>query len=672
MALASMDASLMKIEMLMQMIDGEANGPWHQALFQPFADAEANAKDLQLEVTKLVQDALDGMSRAQRKALGRKVDIGAMALPGEKWTRSDLIMFALNTGNDSNLDKMIRGEQSVGRNINEELVHETMQLLNAEEVAFVQAIWDHAEKLHPAMDQIARNETGKSPEQVVAREVETAHGTIAGGYFPMMYDRTRSNQAKSIDARNALQAMQSQTVQASVNSSMTKERTQGFAAPIELSITRLTEGFDKTIHYITHYEAVRNANAILADKALAQEMRDKLGTPYTDSISQWLGHVSTGGDDRIPVPITGRMANAISRNTTVAVLGFSYSTMMAQALGYTAAIDRLMADTTYGPISGAIVMKDLAAGIGLALSPGHRKRMYEMSGTMRHRLGTSDRDLQRSMAQFKSKSGVWARTAEMALVAIAAVQLYIVDIPVWNAAYNRASRANPGDVDGAVKYADRVVRLSQSSAGMKDLSAVQQSKGWRAFTMFYSFMNLLYAVLREAGHTTKGKDPRVYMRFAARILVVLTAQEVLYSLMRNGLPEPDDELDEAADAAFYAKWVAKRTALGASGTIPIVRDFAEGMLGDWGYEVSPIASFGKKVVTGVTTMAEAIGNLSDPDEELPEGDDYRKMAAALFLLKGLPATQIDRFWQGFAALMDDEIDDASVFDLLTGYEEAEE
>jgi hypothetical protein len=48
------------------------------------------------------------------------------------------------------------------------------------------------------------------------------------------------------------------------------------------------------------------------------------------------------------------------------------------------------------------------------------------------------------------------------------------------------------------------------------------------------------------------------------------------------------------------------------------------------------------------------------------------MAVALFMLRGLPANQMDRFWSGFAALFDDDLEDASVFDLLTGYEESEE
>jgi hypothetical protein len=666
--LSSMDASLLKIEMLLNMIDGEPNGPWHQALFQPFADAEAMEKDMQMEVNKLVSDGLDAMSSTQKKALGRRVDIGALALPGEQWTRSSLIMFALNTGNDSNLDKMIRGEAAIGRNINEQLVQETMQLLNAEEVAFVQSVWDHAEKLFPEVEAIARRETGQAPERMIKREVETAHGTMAGGYFPMMYDPTRSKKGRNMEARDALQAMQSQTVQASVNSSMTKERTQGFSLPIELSIQNLTSGFDKTIHYISHYDAVRQANQILSDPILAAEMRAKLGTPYLNSIEQWVGHVATGGSDRIPVPFTGKITNAITRNTTVAVLGFSYSTMMAQALGYTAAVDRLLADTTYGPISAAIVMKDLSVGIGLAFSPSHRKEMYNISGAMRHRIGTSDRDLQRSIHQFKSKSGAWARVAEMSLVAIAAVQLYIVDIPVWYAAYNRASKAEPGNIKKAVQYADRVVRLSQSSAGMKDLAAVQQSKGWKAFTMFYSFMNLLYGILRDAGHETKAKDPRTYMRFAARILVVITAQEVLYNLMREGLPEPDEAEDEEADTEFFVTWAAKRSAMGIGGTVPVIRDFVEGFLGDYGYEISPITSFGKKFIAGVETAADTIDKMGDEDEEPPEADDYRKMAVGLALVRGLPATQADRFMSGLIALFDDDIEDASVFDLLTGYE----
>ena len=78
----------------------------------------------------------------------------------------------------------------------------------------------------------------------------------------MLYDGSRSKKSEDIDNMDALQAFQSSTVKASLNSSMTKER-RSFCCPFDFRIERLMNVFDRPVHFITHYEAVRNAKKIL-------------------------------------------------------------------------------------------------------------------------------------------------------------------------------------------------------------------------------------------------------------------------------------------------------------------------------------------------------------------------------------------------------------------------
>jgi hypothetical protein len=329
-----------------------------------------------------------------------------------------------------------------------------------------------------------------------------------------------------------------------------------------------------------------------------------------------------------------------------------------------------MVDTgTYGT-SLPMVVKDLGIAWGQVFSKEHREAIYEMSGEMRHRLSNTDRDLRAGLREVRGEKGIRARVAEYSMLTIAAMQLYTVDIPVWTAAYNRSLR-NEGDTDIAVKYADRVVRISQSAGGLKDLAAIQRGKGAvKAFTLFYSFFSVMYAILRSIGHEVVLKNPTSIPRMLARLTVVLVLNELGYGLLRGEVPDLDPD-DEDEDGAL--KWLAKKTISGAAGTVPFGRDIIEGMIDDYGYDISPTAMFGEAVAESFTTAAKALDFWfnSDTEEEPPELKDIKPLVLALGILLKQPVIQINRTLSGMFALYEDE-EEADFFDLLVGYKEPED
>jgi len=671
---AGLDAALLKVEFLLEMIDGEPLGAWHQAIYQPFAEAETLKQDLSSQVSNLIYGKISALPKAVRQGMGKRVDVGALAgtkaNPDERWDRGNLIVLALNVGNDSNLSKVIRGEEKVGREINEELIDAALAQLTKEEWDFIQSLWDHADVLWPSVEKIYRKENGRVPDRVEPREVATPHGVYRGGYFPLMYDSNRSAAGKQIESMDALEAFQSENVRASVNSSMVKERIEGFSAPINFDVQKIATSFDKTIHFISHYDAVRNANRILGHPELKDMMSIKLGPKYVASLNEWVGSIASNGYDRPPVDDLEAVVGWVSRNTTTAVLGLSYTTLTAQILGYTTALDILMKDGTYiKDLPG--VTKDLAMGMGQALSKEHRAAVRELSGEMRHRLNNTDRDLRAGLRVVQGQSGVQARVAEFAMLTIAAMQLYIVDFPVWTAAYNRALREEQGDVDTAVAYADRVVRQSQSGGGLKDLATVQRNKGYgKLLTMFYSFFSVVYAILRSIGHEVVLKNPTSIPRMLARIAVTITLGEIGYGLMKGEVPdlEPDDEDKDGA-----VKWAAKKTLSGIAGSVPFGRDLVQGALGDYGYSMSPTAMFGEAVAESYITVADKLDYYFNDEtkEEPPELKDIKPLVLTMSILFKFPGIQANRTLSGLFALMEGE-EDADFFDLATGYKKKKE
>ena len=679
---AQVDAQLLKVEALLEAIDGKPLGVWHQAIYEPFNQAATQKYDLQAEVSQLIGELIEALPKEVRRNFGKRVDVGTLGRPGMKITRGNLIMLALNICNESNLDKLIRGMggdaetnvKGAGWNINEQLIDTALEQLTQEEWNLVQAVWQHAEKLYPAVEAIYRREHGISPDRVEPRTIKTKFGDIKGGYFPMMYDRTIAGVSTDLSQKTAMELMQAEVGRATVNSSMTKART-GYAAPVDLDISRLALGMDNTIHFITHYEAVRNANKILGDKDVRAELEQKIGPAYTDQLVKWVAALASNGNDSPPVDIIQKGMQSLYNNTTVAVLGFSYSTLAMQTLGLLNGQDRLLADDGYGPVSIAVVQKDIAAGVAAAARPQHVQFVMEVSGEMRSRRKSMDREVAQVLKNLAGKEGQVAAGQRFSMEAIAHVQFYTVDIPVWTAAYNRALKAEPGDTDKAVKYADRVVRLSQSAGGLKDLSAIQRHKGIvKGLTMFYGFFSALYAALRGLGvefsEDVRSKPIAATTRAATRLFVLLALQSVATGLVRGELPEMEPENEDEENMLEY---IIKESVATALGTLPVVRDVAAGWASGYGYNggAGTIAfEAADKSLKGLEKIINEMGE----EEAVAAEADYealaRKYAPFVLLggaITGLPAVQVNRTLDGLGAYYD-EADDWNWTDLVRGYD----
>lgn len=646
--LASFDAALRKVELLIEQVDGQRMGPLWRFLFKPFSDAETARKDMTLQVTKRVMDALDTLPTRSR--LAERINVPML---GRTFARSDLIMMALNVGNESNLAKMIEGSEKDitegARPFTLEGVDSALANLTAEEWVFVQEVWDAFEAMWPQVQEVYRRENGVAPERVDAREIQTRYGqTLRGGYFPMMYDPARSVQARDIEGKSALEAMQSTVVRASVNSSMTKART-GFSAPVLLDITALPNHIERTAHFITHYEPVRIARKLLARRDVARAINNRVGPEYYDTLKAWVQELAANGQPVAPTSIGGRIVEAMRRNATVAIMGLSYTTMVAQVFGLANSIDALSRQPGggYSPRRGTTAM--LGGLVRYLSAPATvRRQVFAASGEMRHRLQNTDRDIRHALQQLSGKKGAWSQMQRFSMLGIAGIQLYMVDLPTWLAAYDQAI-ARGATTDEAVDAADNLLRTSQTAGGIKDLAAIQRERGvMTALTMFYSYFNLLYNLQRQAlGNVGSARD---VPQLAARAFILMAIPILVDALVKR--QGPDEDKDETA-----AGWFAQKAAVYALSSLPFLRDLA-GMAEGFGYKPTPLDGFGKALGATVKGIAQAIDN-----GEL-DAKALKAMVSALGFGAGVPATQVNRVISAADAMFEGE--DVGVYDFLAG------
>ena len=658
----SFDAYMRKVEFLLEFMDGgEKLGPSHQAFYQPAADSEVMKNAIVRKVNKVFIEKMEALPPEVRKKMGRDQYIPSL---GREMNRGNLIMLALNVGNESNFDKTIRGsEQDAGANWTGKGIMEALEVLSKEEWDFVQAVWDAFDGIYPQVQEIYRREFGRSPEKIESREfdvfysVETPGGgvtqvarRVTGRYFPMMYDPSRSAMAETIAAKSSLEAMQSQAVKSSVFSGMVKART-GFSAPVLLDINALPQAVVKMAHYVSYYETVRSINKLLSRKTLRSAITEKLGTPYYNEMNLWIGDVATDGQvvaQRDPV---SRGVEAMRSTVTTAIMGFSYTTMMVQPLGLSMSVDALANSGLGVGLPGATLA--LAKGLGksskdvtqntkslvkakLALAKGIEdsisqsgivERIKKDSGFMLDRIDNMDRDAGHAIKEFSQKPTKANKVKAATMLHILYTQFYVVDIPTFLAAENLALKSGMSE-GKAIKFAEHIVRTSQGSGATLDLARIQRTPGMmRALTMFMTFFSVLYNALAIITGKVNIKSPASVLKFTIRMGTILVATQAAEALMRGEKPDDDED---------YASWLALKSFFFATSSVPLLRD-GMGIAQGYGYSSTPIDSIPVSVFAAWDEAAKAI----------KDGEMTRELAIktyeALGYIKGFPVTQPKRF-----------------------------
>lgn len=623
--LASFNASLRKVEFILEYIDGKKLGPAWQGFYKPFVDAENLKTTLNDRVTKKILEAKDNIPSEIQERFQELTFVPEL---DQSFTRAQLIAMALNIGNQSSFDKMVKGSESNhlpnAKPYTYGGVLAATANLTKEEWNFVQTVWDSFEQMYPDVEQVYRHEHGVSPKKVEARKFVTVHGQqMEGGYLPVMYARDRSLFGVRINDKSSIEAMQNRQNQDSVFSGMTKERTT-FSAPVSLELSMLSQHVDNTTHYIAYYDAVRLTRKLLTRGNLASAIINRVGPEQYSVLERWISDLTSNGNTNTPTDfINEHVLRPMRNNTTIATLGLSMSTMLMQPLGVVNSVDALSRTAgKYNPGQGSLLL-----GEAYMEYLGGRSKVVNAvlddSLEMARRLKGLDQDVNVALKSIEGKKGVLRGFQRFTLMGITMMQFYSVDVPTWIAAKNKAISEGM-TYDDAVYSADSVVRMSQGSAEIKDLSQFQRNPYFFPFTMFYSYFNVLWNILAQSGQNIKSvKDAP---QFAARMLILLGIPAFLESLMRQ--KEPPEDMD-------YISWMALQSGGYAVSSIPVMRSFV-GATEGFGFSLTPMDNYGKTIYEAITTMSKALD-----EGELDMGDAMDIYAGAGHVM-GLPVSQVKR------------------------------
>lgn len=630
-------ASHIKSATLARIMDGGKDGgavweylirPANQAGDREVAMRERAAKDLSALVGPVIDQAKVGGKGQFFPTVDRSLNLEAR------------LAIALNTGNESNLQRLLGGE---GWSI--EQLQPVLDSLTKEQWTFVQAIWDYFESFRPEIAAKERRVYGKEPVWIDPTPVETKFGTLKGGYYPVKYDPRASERAEAhADAEDAKRQMQGAYTSATTRRSFTKARAEEVVGrPLLYSLDGIYNGVQEIIHDLSWHEFLIDANRLIKNKSIAGAMRDTYGPEAHQQFKGWLQDVAAG---EAPARAAGEKALSwIRQGVSISGLGFNVMSAVMQPLGLTQSIVR---------IGAPWVARGVAKAMGSPIET--TADISEKSTFMRTRFLTRLREINEVRNQVKGQSAA-RRYVDTAAYALMLRAQQLVDIPTWWGAYEKAISEGSAE-NRAVALADQAVIDSQGGGQTKDQSAIERGgPALKLFTTFYSFFNTALNVGVQETMTQENKA-----KLAASYLLLYVVPAVFGAALKDALTPGDS--GDWDDGQKLSRKLAGEQLSYLFGLMFGLRELG-----------SPFANMveGKKFGTDYTGPA-GLRMLSDvtklvKETEQGQADDGLRKAIVNFAgeLLRLPSAQINRTITGVKALNEGKTSNPAA--VVFGYQE---
>lgn len=639
--------SWLRPETIVEWLDGGESGPWHDYLMEPANNAEYRRETLRAQILKPLRDLAEKVTKKRRAELHEDIRIDAL---GQSFNRRTLLSVVLNMGNTSNMDRLIEGGYRDGGEIKKftpAALQEIVSKLNAEDVKFLNTAWATVEQLWPEVVDFQKRMGGLVPDKIQATAIQTQHGELAGGYWPVVYDSlaTRAGQKQAETSDPIQTIMGANFTRASTKKGHLKGRT-GVAGPLLLDYAAVAgRHTEQVITDLTHREFALQAMRVLDDADLRLKLQDAVGETAWQSLRGMVRHAveQDGGFSEAANRGQERIFRKLLSNTAVAALGFRAVTAWGNVM--------------LAPMQAAARVSPKYMAIGIGRFYRHpvdsTKFIHDSSEMMRQRATNMDQTFSIVMQTLQGERGFRAKAAQAAM-SIHSTGDFLATHGLWLGRYQQALDDGASH-DEAVRLADKAIRQTQTAGAPKDLSAFERDPKYGWFKMFLGPMLIQGNRIREA----LGK--RGVVGSWPQALGTLTAAwflpAVMWDLLTGHGPEGDD--DDPTDEAL---WALRKIFFYPMLTIPFLRDAAaiveRKIAGQYAEpRMTPLADASFLLWKAGQSAWKETGDWMDGDEF--EADKVVKASLrASGPLLGLPSNQID-------------VTGSYLYDLYTGEEEFE-
>lgn len=596
---------------ILDQLDGEdPNGPWKKYIWRPLGEDQRQMKEKMAEFSLEFAADISRLTKGREKSYsivknypeleGTTIDteLGDRRQFLPEFNKQALLGVALNMLNPSNRQKLLEGFgwQGKGRAVMTVLHQE----LDERDWEFVRRQAILLDSLWVDIERQARLLSGVVPERIEGINIETPFGSIAGGYFPVIFDHKRLSREKirlrdvgKTPARESLFAQENKSFVALTAHGHEKKRVRT-ARPLQLSIYNIPKHMEMVLHDLTHREDLLRIHKIVTHPKVKQALDESLGQDTRKLFRPWLQRIA---DDRISTTSEYEPRDVFLRKIRTAAivytLGLRPKTLIMQTAGHFVSYAYFNGKKPDGTRRLPNFRRHYLDGLRrlrVDMDSGDRQKatiesIEELSLFMKQRPGTIDRDQQEIIEQafdpeaplFETKFERSAKKA--AMLYIGKWQYYLVDIPVWLTAYNGGFIEFGLEGDAQVAFADQAVEQTQAAAGPMALSEAQVGgELYRSMVMFYSFFGQLYQQLRRSVVGLADRGVKDMPHFLAQVGWKLTMpglySKLIRALLNQATGRPGEEFPEDPDPIALMAYLTTLTAAEGLNSVVFARDIA--------------------------------------------------------------------------------------------------
>lgn len=464
-------------------------------IYDTLADAWEQQTARQQEAAGYLNSLFEKYWPSKRERRKMRKDVLAVRAPdGTELTKENVLMIALNWGNEGNRLRVVNGFTHDGFVCTEGDVEGVLrQVMTKKDWEFVQEVWDYLNRLGDNVNEVVEKSTGAPMKRVEAfsfaiySDTDDVSIQLRGGYYPIVYDPEKSVARAEQDLMTSGQAMGgASTFGTGLGSTKARSETGLLESPLLLSMDTLFKHVNQQIHISTMRLACRDAYKILTNSNVQGMMTRTLGIPAYRELKRWIENVwqepisNRNAYTQFLERIRGKTVGAImAYRTSVSLLNFANPVYMAREMGLFNAFCAL-SDFYLHP----------------SLYAEKRRWVKENSPFMANRAHNIDRDLNQSKQNsFDPGNPISSMISDYANWLIEETDM-LCSMPTYWWTYQQTMNAElekGTDQDAAEKIAHRaaedIVRKIFGSSDTVDQSSIQRSKDliMKAITPFYTF-----------------------------------------------------------------------------------------------------------------------------------------------------------------------------------------
>lgn len=636
--------SFMRPENFFQELDGkDTEGGWHKYVYTPIKNAEIGAQKDLAQWYKDVREATQKhkiifkeneqidcpelkFSDEVREATG----LDHMCLGTSKdglRAGEQLLGMILHMGNRDNLTKFLKGY--FGDNVTEEVFinwfnrmindgHITKEMLD-----YAQSIWDINEKYFKEVQKAHFESKGYEIKVIDPRVIHTKWGDYKGGVV-----RAIANEDIVVDATvrqddfNTLSNSVERDLP-TVKNGFTQTRKAGAVRPLCIDAQKLIQETRNMILY-SHFQPALSAVNKVLDSGMRAKLDRKRPNAYNEVIKPWL-------------ITTVQQKTTLGTSSGVAKQLFSTIGYMTRMLGQAIMVGNLnnTLQQTSGFISLMTKVPVSQVALSLCRSLGHWSEIKEecaKSDFMQNRLRNVNDGVQNIFQDMIFTAGNYDNVAAKGKAAIKQANTWArqhsyfmqkffqdyIDRVSYDAAYQHSIKKGKTHEE-AQRYAESVVRTTQSSFDVADMTAIEKSEplvkmftqfGGYFYTMFRLQTSQIHMICAQNNVSSVHKALSIAWTIGCSMVMPAIVAESINGVM-NGSAFNDNDDHEYAKSILYS---IPRMYLGALPFVGKVGQYATDKLQGKNYTSSGVLS---NPTTG------ALGNAITAITKIGQGKDIK-------------------------------------------------